>query len=55
MKNLVIQFHNYVLDKDSSSKPRFVFYYEGKYLDEVAGADIPALVERIYKYLPMVY
>ncbi|CAD8073517.1 unnamed protein product [Paramecium primaurelia] len=42
-------------NREPTSKPRFVFYQEGRLVDEVQGADIPAIIERVYKYLPMVY
>lgn len=45
----------YSLDRDNTTKPKFVFFQEGKVVDEVNGADIPNVVDKIIKYLPMVY
>ena len=45
MINLVTDKLN--VDKEPSAKPRFLFFYEGKIVDEVSGADIPAIYEKV--------
>ena len=46
MINLVTDKFNFI-DKEPSAKPRFLFFYEGKIVDEVNGADIPAIYEKV--------
>ena len=41
--------------REPSSKPRFVFFSEGRLIDEVIGANIPELSDKVYKHIPMVY
>ncbi|KAM3137895.1 hypothetical protein pb186bvf_009976 [Paramecium bursaria] len=53
--NKIVHYKHDKFNKEPSAKPRFLFFYEGKIVDEVNGADIPAIYEKVQKYLPMVY
>ena len=56
-KNSVIYFYIFFeiinkIFKAASCRPKFLLILEGKILDEVNGANIPELTEKIYKNMP---
>eukprot|EP00825_Cyclidium_porcatum_P007627 TRINITY_DN13827_c0_g1_i2.p3 TRINITY_DN13827_c0_g1~~TRINITY_DN13827_c0_g1_i2.p3 ORF type:complete len:103 (-),score=27.99 TRINITY_DN13827_c0_g1_i2:108-416(-) len=40
---------------DVTCRPKFLFFMEGKIKDEIQGANIPALIEKVNKHIPLAY
>ena len=41
--------------RDPSCRPKILFFLEGAIIDEVLGANIPSLIDKVNRYIPLAY